>query len=381
MLNNTLLINKYIESLNNGEIKKVLFKDKFNFHMAKTSLGTLLNIEILIDEYLKDTKVKNNNGDKIILLFGILQGLFVGIDSIYTIGKATGLNKLMINLNQHESLREIKNIRNDVVGHPTYRYYENNSVGYCTLDLDHIEDSKITYFIHTYENNKIVIKKRQVDLINSINDYHTELDEILTRTIKFNEVLLSKEKTNLSRLISSLGEKFIRGIYDENLLEDIRVKYSKLFNLPKSANNRVIWRLNLIDYLFNFHDKNEYTRYLTYSEIHKLYLLVFNFENKVNNKLKYKFIKYKNNQEFKYLRSQLLRLKDINFKLDILHDSRHPLYNSSIKLLISRFKLDTRCSDLINWIESQVNQSNDSMLYLIGSELKKWLINYKYLVK
>lgn len=371
MKNNSTLINEYIESISDVKLKKILFKDEFNFHMAHTSAATLLNMEVLINEYLNDIKKNNGDGDKIILLFGILQGLFVGIDSIYTIGKATGLNKLMINLNQHESLREIKNIRNDVVGHPTYRYYDKNSVGYCTLDLDHIEYSNITYFIYTYENNRINITKRHVDLIESINDYHNELDEILTRTIKFNEVLLSKEKTKLSFLIRDLADIFIGGTYSSTLLEDIRLKYSKLFNLPKSANNRVIWRINLIDYLFNFHDKNVYTDYLTYSEIYKLHMLVFNFEKKLDVRLKYNFPKYHRNEEFKYLRSQLIKLRNINFNINVLHDSRHPLYKNSIKLLIDRFKDDDKCSKLVYWIESQVKQSNDSMLYLIGSELKK----------
>lgn len=371
MKNNIPLIKEYIEKIKNPNIKNALFKDEFNYHMGLTSAQTLLNIELLISEYLIDNPKITKNGDKIIYLFGILQGLFVGIDAIYTIGKASGLNKLMINLNQHDSLREIKNIRNDVVGHPTYRYFENNSVGYCTLDLDHIENSKIIYFIHTFEKNKIKIEKRRVDLINSIDDYSNELEEILTRTLKFNDVLLSQIKPNISYLISNLADDFSKGKYNLELLEDIRVKYSQLLTLPKSSNNRVIWRMNLIDYLFNCHNKNEYTNYLTYSEISKLYSLVFTFEKKIDIKMKYKFIDYSRNPEFKYLNLQLVKIKDKSINISILHDARHPLYNSSMMRIIKRFENDPKCANLIKWIETQVKQKNDSMLYLIGSELKK----------
>ncbi len=364
-------LNIFLDIIEEKSLKSQLFTNDFYYNMAKTSGKTLINIELLINEYLKDNSDFLNDGDKIVSLFGVLQGLFVGIDSIYTIGRATGLNKLMININQNEALRSIKHIRNDVVGHPTFRYYDDKSIGYCALDLDNIEFSKVKYHVYTSKNKKLHVEERNVDIKDSITNYFDEIVEILKRTIQYFDILKTHQKSNISVIVNELGLRFSKGKSDIILLEKIKNDYNQLFDFSANTNNRVIWRLNLISYLFNYENKNEYTEFLTFQEIYKLYSLLYNFEKKIDNSLKYKFIRFNHNKEFKYLKAKMGRLKKDNFNFSILHDPKHPLYVSNINILIEEFKDDENCKNLISWIVEQVNKFDMKMLYLIGSELKK----------
>lgn len=361
----------FLEKIEDEKLKSHLFTNDFYYHMAKTSGKTLINLELLINEYLHDNRYQLNDGDKIISLFAILQGLFVGIDSIYSIGKATGLNKLLININQNEALRNIKHIRNDVVGHPTLRYYDDKSIGYCMLDLENIEFSKVRYYVYNNKDNKLTVEERNVDIKDSINNYFNESIEILNRTIQYFDILANHLVLNISPLVNELGLRFSQGITDKVLLEKIKSDYGRLFTLPVDTNNRVIWRINLIDYLFNYQKNNKYTEYLTYQEMYKLYSLLYSFEKKVNPNIRYRFIKYDNDKEFKYLKNKMGKLKKNNFNFSILHDAKHPLYLSNINILIDEFINDENCHELVSWIESQVKVFDTNMLYLIGSELKK----------
>ncbi|HHX79007.1 MAG TPA: hypothetical protein GX695_04575, partial [Acholeplasmataceae bacterium] len=82
-----------------------LFEDDFQKNMGIVSVHTLLNINYIIEEYLNTYLDKNSNGKKLILVFGLLQGLFAAIDSLYSLGKALDINKLLINLNQNKILK------------------------------------------------------------------------------------------------------------------------------------------------------------------------------------------------------------------------------------------------------------------------------------
>lgn len=365
---NLQLINTILDKLTNQELTKALFKNKFEYEMTRVSCLTLLNVNSMIEEYRSDHDF-SKSGDKALLLFGILQGLFVGIDSVYTIGKATGLNKLLINLNQNQALRHIKHIRNDVVGHPSYRYYENDAVGFCALDLDHVVQTKIAYNVYTFDNNQVQVKNVEVNILDSIANYYLETNEILRETINFFDLLTKSQKPDLTKSITDLANQYMMGNKDYSLLNNVKDKLVKIFNIITDVSNRAIWRINLIEYLFNIEDNNEYIKYLTLQELYKMYSLIFVFEKKINKKLKYYFPTFPKNQEFKLLRSKAIECNKLN--RSILHDSSHPLYNQNMQLLINNFKHDESVKNLVGWIQTIFNQNDKQLLYLIGSELKK----------
>lgn len=79
-----------------------------------------------------------DSGEVILRLYGLLQALFVCIDSLYTLTfKITG-TKNFININDNKALRELKYIRNDVVGHPTNRIVDDKTE-YAILNPDDIK--------------------------------------------------------------------------------------------------------------------------------------------------------------------------------------------------------------------------------------------------
>lgn len=361
------LIKAILAKLDDEDIVRKVFKSNFEYEMARTTCHTLLNINAIIEEYRYDHDF-SKAGDKGLVLFGILQSLFVGIDCVYTIGKATGLNKLFINFNQNDVLRKIKHIRNDVVGHPSYRYYENNQVGFCALDLDNITQTKINYKVYTFEDKKVNINKVEVDILDSIDNYYLEINEILKETLNFFNLVSINKETMITPKISLLAKRFRQGIFDNKLLSEIKNSLVDTFQIIKKVSNRAIWRINLIEYLFNYSKKNDYTNYLTIQEMYKLYTLVFTFEKKINPKLLFDF-NISQNQDFKLLRSKILKLKYL--KRDILHDYHHPLYNQNMKVIINQFAKDASLSNLIIWIKENVDKKEEQMLYLIGSELKK----------
>ena len=366
---NDKIVSRFQEIINNKEIKFIHFKNDFNFEMTKTSCETLLNLNELVREYRLSYLNEGKNGEKLILLFGLLQGLFVAVDSLYTIGRVSNLNKLMININQNEDLREIKHIRNDVVGHPTYRYYA-NTIGFCTLDFENINASHIKYFIYTFENNQTIIEQKDVDLLQVIDSYYCECNSILSQTIQFFEMKQESKEINISHLISILGLRYYEGKLDLDLLDRIEKEYSNLFKLAKNANNRVLWRIGLIRSIGNY-EQDDYIKYLTLTEMFKLYSLMFNLEKQFNKKLKFKFVKFEKNREFTKLRSKIQKIKKNNFEINNLHDSRHPLYEEYMKTIFDAFNKDDEVHSLIQWMKEKVKEKNHNLLYMIGSDLKK----------
>lgn len=361
-------LHQLLEVIIHKDIAYLLFKDDFAYEMAKTSCHTLENMNLLATKYRNTYLTVKTNSDKLLLLFGLLQGLFVAIDSLYTIGKATNVNKIFVNINQNDSLREIKHLRNDVVGHPTYRYYA-DSIGFCTLDLDHIVENKVKYLVYTNGNGNVNIEEKEVDLLKVIDNYYRECNDILLQNLQLFDLKNRNVKIEISSLVSLLGYRYLHEEKDESLLAKINSRYQEYF--PNVKNNRVKWRLDLIDFLFNYHAQNEYISYLTIIEIFKLYNLVYQLEKQINKHLKFKFVKFNKNQEFIQLRMKIKKIKKNNFDINVLHDPKHPLYFQHMKEIISTYSSDHEVSNLIAWIKKQLEINNPQMLYLIGSELKK----------
>lgn len=366
---NNFVVSDFVKVIEDKELKFLFFKNEFNYEMARTSCDTLININLIVDEYLVSYHKEAGDGEKLTLLFGLLQGLFVAIDALYTIGKMTNLNKLMININQNNNLREIKHIRNDVVGHPTFRFYE-DTVGFCTLDFRNINASIFKYFIYTIENGKTKIEEKNVDLLDVIDSYYLESNAILSQTLEFFKLKQKPKKINISLLVSLLGLRFTEGNIDLELLDKIHTEYVDLFHLAKNVNNRVLWRINLIKLLYSL-PQDEYYNYLTITEIFKLYSLLYNLERQITKGLKFKFTKFNKNNEFHKLRLKIKKIKSKDFDINNLHDSRHPLYNGYMNIIFEKFSKDKEVSNLIKWIKDRVHEENNDILYLIGSELKK----------
>lgn len=177
----------------------------------------------------------------ILRLYGLLQALFVCIDSLYTLTfKITG-TKNFININDNKALRELKYIRNDVVGHPTNRIVDDKTE-YAILNPDDIKKDEFTYSVFSdVEYKKHVIFK------NLLTAYKEEAFKLLTALDSY--VTSAKTPYLLDDAIN-IYETFLNG-------EDIRSHLS-LFKKKYNENNsssRVFRRIKLIGRLFTDYQK------------------------------------------------------------------------------------------------------------------------------
>lgn len=366
---NDQYLSRLFQMIQQSENKYTYFHNDFNYYMAKTAIETLQNMNLMLNEY--DHATNETTGQHILSLFGILQGLFVAIDSLYSIGRATSLHKIMINLNQNDILREIKIIRNDVVGHPSYRQYEEDSVGFCVLDLDHLTNHTIRYLVYTKENKSVVIDHKSIEMNQVILNYYQESNQILQQTIQFLSFYDFRQTTELSDDISMLGYRYHHNEKDARLLQSIKDKFISQMKLSPKSNHRVLWRIQLIEKLFNYHDQNSFIVYLCHLEIYKLYMLIYQMEKQLHPKLKYKFISVKQPEAFAQLKLKMKQIHSHHFDANVLQDSRHPLYRQHMDRVLAVGRYDKNTTTLVDWIHEKVLENDKDILYLIGSELKK----------
>ena len=124
---------------NNDKIAKFDFDYYFlrkNYQMA-SAIKALSVTNDIQEAYFK----KEENLDKkdlILRLYALLQALFVSIDSLYALANAIAGGKSIINLNNNQYMRNLKYIRNEVVGHPSSKLFEYSKPAYCILDTDSV---------------------------------------------------------------------------------------------------------------------------------------------------------------------------------------------------------------------------------------------------
>jgi hypothetical protein len=239
MEDHRLVLSEFQDILKNE--RKTLFQNDFQYHMTQESCDTLQNMQKLIAGYEELFHKPPVAGSKVLLLFGLLQGLFVAIDCLYTIGRSTSLNKMMININQNIVLREIKHIRNDIVGHPSYRYYEDNVVGFCALDIENLIEDELVYDSVVYVDHTIKTTKHRVKMLEVIKQYYQESNEVLSQTLQFFKMKQSKSTLNLSFEVNHLAELFMSGTKDHAMLDTIEEHFKAGLHLKKDSNHRVIW--------------------------------------------------------------------------------------------------------------------------------------------
>lgn len=230
--------------------------DKSNikkYHMINSSMNAL-------DICDKITKAFIEEEISFVNIYGLLQGLFVGIDALYSLSYAINGNKYMVNINSNDILRQIKYIRNDCVGHPTNREYS-SSLGYCYLD-DEISKEKISYVVYRVKSNKEVKNNYDVNLLKTIDAFNKEKNNILNA--------LEKSYKNTFKM-----SNYILSLYNNpSLISEVKEEYINCYN--NSSYDRFIWRLDIIESLSNKTD--EISKYLLNEEISKVYKMCCNIE-------------------------------------------------------------------------------------------------------
>ena len=110
------LVDDIRELINRPRKKYALLQNKAMWAMLCSSMDTIEDTELCFDAFLTQDIDRADAGVKYVFVYGTLQALFVQQDAVQNFHEA-----LNIPYTQDPSLENIRDIRNDSVGHPTKR--------------------------------------------------------------------------------------------------------------------------------------------------------------------------------------------------------------------------------------------------------------------
>ena len=108
------LLSKIRDFINSPRKQNLLLQNLTDWNMLCSSLDVIEDLELAIDGYLANLEDPATDGELYLILYGILQVLFVQQDALQNMVESLGLD-----YTRDPILKEIRKIRNDSVGHPT----------------------------------------------------------------------------------------------------------------------------------------------------------------------------------------------------------------------------------------------------------------------
>ncbi len=322
---------------------------------------TLLSIDSLVKTYQEE---KSQNQRSILLdVFGLLQALFVGIDALYEFSYLLASNKYFININQNDTLHELKFIRNDVVGHPIKRKYQNNQIGFNELNYQTLKRDYLSYKTYLQIGNQInLIGEREVDLYFLIDEYLKTVDLILTNLDNFINITIQPS------LLSLTYDQYFHN-FDKNTLKgSLKMIEEEFYKVNQKLDNRFIWRLELINLLLDWESKDllvvKLIDYITKLQLLKLHEMSADLFDK-SPKLSYPKVSGLLKVFYKETRKNEDKVIPL---LESIHDSRQPFFKKNLEEMYLYYQ-DQRSIKLLDLIK---NETDERKIYLLGSTLKRY---------
>lgn len=102
--------------INRPRKQYILLQDSADWNKLCSSLDVIGDTELALNEYMAQIENPANHGELYLILYGVLQILFVQQDAVQNMAEALGLD-----YTPDPSLRRVREMRNDSVGHPTKR--------------------------------------------------------------------------------------------------------------------------------------------------------------------------------------------------------------------------------------------------------------------
>lgn len=317
-----------------------------------------------VDDLIADFKMREGISQADILLdvFGLLQGLFVGIDGMYQLSFAATKYKYHININMNKALKELKYLRNDVVGHPTNRNYDDGSFGFSIILNDEITRDNLSYVTYIIKGKDIIFDKHTIHFNELLKAYEQEKIIFLRDLNAY--LRRNPSKVQSSGLIVQLFEKVVKNECDRALLETIERSFLNEQNLYYDTRNRFIWRIHLVKALFDWKDPTyqDVINYITLNQI----LSIYQMNQDLNNdKLRMPKVKpptlIQSFDSFIEKHQEYLRL------INNLNDEDHPLFKPDLDQLISLVP-STELKNFLAWFSKLRNLNHK---FLVGQLLKQ----------
>jgi hypothetical protein len=188
-----------------------LLKNRKFWNQLCSSLDVIEDSDLAIDAYI-NSEFGKDDGEKYLRLYGVLQALFLQQDAVTNLCESLGLPN---SLTSYPKLKEIRDIRNDSIGHPTKR---GNYKSYHFISRVSITKSGFQ-LISYYGNNKT--KVRDVLVIDLVKEQRKYLSKVFKNVIKIMkaEEKAHKEKFKMEKLEAVFPDTL--SYYIEKILENI----------------------------------------------------------------------------------------------------------------------------------------------------------------
>lgn len=307
-------------------------------------------------------KEKNSNLSEIMFdVYGLMQTLFVGVDALYDLAIGTTQYKYHLNINQNEVLRSLKYVRNDIVGHPTHRTYDDGSYGFSVIDEEHIGRDKLSYVTYVVLKHKTETVTHQIDLPNLITQYQTEKEKIIK---DLNDYINQNKTTNLSVDFSySMMQKSLLKLLTKDDVKKLEEQFILEQNLDDNSGHRVLWRLSLLKLLFEWKDLKyqDLIDYLIKQQAYKVYSMVSEIYN-VKPDLKHIPVPKILVTFYKLLRKN----PSLVPYLEYLNDPDSPLFVNNVDAI----KRTVKQKSIVEFLDWFLNLNDKDKQYLVGQSLK-----------
>ena len=302
-----------------------------------------------------------DKGAHLLAIYGLLQNMFVAIDALYDLCKMLMHYKFAINVNQNETLREIKYIRNDVIGHPTHRTYPEGGIGFSIINTTLTTKDEIYYDTHFFKKHTHKQSRKQVLTKDIMTSFLKEANPILK------EVYKHMENPAKDLGLSDLTYRFFKLLKNETfnmqMLSEIEKTFKQSKDITNSSQNRILWRIRLLKVVYNWKERDseikEIISYLSLSTAYKLYEMTCIIESVTPKKVKL---------ESPYLMDQfktfITENKDAKLLTKNLHDHTNSYHAYELEELKELAKPYSKVIKLLNFLS---RQTDGDKVYLVGS--------------
>jgi len=326
---------------------------------AESSIAALKYVDLMIDDF--KVRQAHNKADILLDVFGLLQGLFVAIDALYQLSFSATKYKYHVNINQNRNLKQLKYLRNDIVGHPTNRNYEDGSFGFSVIIEDEITKNGLSYMTYIIKDKKIKQNKVTIDFNKVLEAYEVEKVKVLEDLENY--LKNTPQKVETTGLIVTLFEDAQKGVYNVNQLKAIETHFLKEHNLAKTSNHRFLYRIRLLKDIFQWFD-TKYEDIIDYARKYQI-LSIYRMNLDLNNK-KIRIPVLTKPEVLAKFEAIVKRRPHARKLIKNLNDLDHPLFQADLDQLIDYVK-DDEVKALLKWFR-QIKDRNHS--FVIGKLFK-----------
>lgn len=326
---------------------------------ARAAYGMLFHVDLMREAYFQHKR--DDQGTLLLDVFGFLQALFVGIDALYDLSIGLTSFKYHVNVNKNDVLRELKFIRNDIVGHPTHRTYDDGGTGFSTIVPGALSKETLTYETYLYRKNRFDIERRSIDFKILSDQYQKEKDQIIKDLVRYMD--RRAEPSGLSEMVFRVFETL-----NIDLLRQIVSGFQTTFGLEEGSTNRFLWRAHLLEKAIFWKEsdstRREFILYAAKLQASKLYDILGDLEN-IKRESLYAPIPDVLSGFYRAMRKHEEKAYKL---LGNIHDRSHPLFKRDAESL-REMLLSNDSRVLLDWL---LELEDPDHIFLIGSILRMY---------